>query len=160
MPRGLSFEQIGVTEAMLASYGDFIWEHSNNVQTRHGDPVRLLQFEAIERQRGNLTDQQMADVLGLSPNQVLQIRVTLEARSYHRNRSARLYELGGNRRFRSDSFVPHESRDRFTQDAIALRGSLRYDPSVVCKYTENGYWADDTLTKWLLRNVANDARGR
>ena len=37
MPRGLSYEQIGVTDAMLASYGDFIWEHSNNVQTRYGD---------------------------------------------------------------------------------------------------------------------------
>lgn len=160
MPRGLSFEQIGVTEAMLASYGDFIWDHSNNVQTRHGDPVRLLQFESIEQQRGNLTDLQIADVLGLSPNQVLQIRVTLEARSYHRHRYARLYELGGNRRFRSDRFVPHESRDRFTQDAMALRNSLRYDPSLVCKYTENGCWADDTLTKWLSRKVAKDARGR
>lgn len=160
MPRGLSVEQIGVTEAMLASYGDFIWEHSNNVQTRYGDPVRMLQFDAIERQRNNLTDQQMAEVLGLSRDQVLQMRVTLEARSYHRHRYARLYELGGNRRFRSDSFVPHESRDRFSQDAIALRNSLCYDPSLVCKYTENGYWADDTLTKWLSRNVAKDARRR
>jgi cyclohexanecarboxylate-CoA ligase len=158
MPRGLSFEQIGVTDAMLASYGDYIWEHSNNVQTRYGDPVRMLQFDAIERQRNNLTDQQMAQVLGLRRDQVLQIRVTLEARSYHRHRYARLYELGGHRRFRADRFVPHELRDRFRPEAMALRNALRYDPSLVRKYTENGYWADDTLTKWLSRNVAHDAR--
>ena len=158
MARGLSVEQVGVTEAMLASYGEFIWEHSNNVQTRYGDPVRALDFDAIERQRDSLTDQQMAQVLGLSRDQVLQIRVTLEARSYRRHRYARLYELGGNRRFRSDHFVPHESRDRFTQEALNLRNSLRYDPALVRKYTAAGYWADDTLSKWLVRNAANDAR--
>lgn len=158
MPRGLRLEQIGVTEAMLASYADFIWEHSNNVQVRHGDPVRLLQFEAIERQRGNLTDQQMAEVLGLSRDQVLQIRVTLEARSYRRHRYSRLYELGGHRRFRSERFVPHESRDRYSPEAMALRNSLRHDPSLVRKYTENGCWADDTLTRWLARNVARGAQ--
>ncbi len=158
MPRGLSLEQIGVTEAMIASYGDFIWEHSNNVQVRRGDPVRLLQFDAIERQRDCLTDGQMAETLGLTRDQVLQIRVTLEARSYRRRNYPRLYALGGSHRFRAERFAPHESRDRFAPEAMALRDSLRRDPSLVRKYIESGYWADDTLTKWLFRNAASGPR--
>ena len=102
MPRGLSASQIGVTEAMIATYGSLIWEYSNNIQVRHGDPVRTLDFPLAKQQRG-LTDQEIAALLGLSREQVLQIRVMLEARNYDRRHYSRLHQLGGNRRFRGGS---------------------------------------------------------
>ncbi len=106
MPRGLSASQIGVTEAMIATYGSLIWEHSNNVQVRHGDPVRTLDFP-LARQQRSLTDQEIAALLGLTRDQVLQIRVMLEVRNYDRRHYSRLHQLGGNRRFRSESEIEH-----------------------------------------------------
>ena len=54
MPRGLSFEQIGVTEALIATYADVVWALSNNIQIRRGDPVRKLDFAGLEAQRADL----------------------------------------------------------------------------------------------------------
>ena len=54
MARGLSRRQIGVTEAMIESYGDLIFGMSHNKQTRRGDPVRELDFAAIEARRDEL----------------------------------------------------------------------------------------------------------
>jgi hypothetical protein len=93
--------QVVVTEAMIATHGPFIWEHSNNVQTRHGDPVRLLDLNLARKDRG-MTDQEMAETLGLEREQVRQIRVMLEARNYNRRHYSRLYDLGGNRRYRGE----------------------------------------------------------
>ena len=101
MSRAPSTSQIVVTEAMIATHGPFIWEHSNNVQTRHGDAVRLLDLALARKDRG-MTDQEMAETLGLEREQVRQIRVMLEARNYNRRHYSRLYDLGGNRRFRGE----------------------------------------------------------
>lgn len=160
MPRGLTKQQIGVSEAMIETYGPFVWEHSNNVQVRHGDPVRTLDFDAIERQRAGtgMTDRQIAARLGLTPDQVLQIRVILEARNYHRGHYHRLAELGGSRRFRAESHVAHEDRDGYADRAMELRGALRFDPERVREFIAKGWWADDTLRGWLARAVAQDGR--
>ena len=138
---------------MVASYGPFIWEHSNNVQVRHGDPVRTLDFPLARQHRG-MTDHEMAATLGLTRDQVLQIRVMLEARSYNRRRYFRQYELGGNRRFRGVSEA-QDTRDPYRAEAMALRNMIRHDPAQVRKYIEAGWWADDTLTRWLSRHTAH-----
>ena len=43
---GLSGD-MGVTEEMIRTYGDAVWELSLNVQIRRGDPIRALDFEAL-----------------------------------------------------------------------------------------------------------------
>ena len=44
MPRGLRYDQLGITEAMVDTWGEAIWAMSNNVQVRRGDPIRLRQI--------------------------------------------------------------------------------------------------------------------
>jgi len=95
-------ERLGVTEEMIASFGAVIFDLSINVQDRRGDPVRLLQFEEIERQRDGtgLSDVQIAQRLGLGAEQVTFIRVLLEQRRFKPEKYYRLYQLGGGKRFR------------------------------------------------------------
>ena len=50
MSRGLSRSQIGVTESMVESFGETIFRLSHNLQRRRGDPIRLKDFDAVERQ--------------------------------------------------------------------------------------------------------------
>ena len=85
MARGLTRRQIGVTPEMIESFGETIFQLSTNVQIRHGDPVRLLDYEEIEKQRADtgLTDQQIGDRIGLTRNQVLYIRTLTERRRFH-----------------------------------------------------------------------------
>ena len=154
--RGRSPRQIGVTEAMIATYGDFVWERSNNLQIRRGDPVRALDFAAIEAQRPGLgmTDGQIADVLGLSREQVTRIRIARESRGYDRRNALRLYDLGGNNRFRAERHRAAESDAGFDADALELRDSVRVGPEEMRRYVETGQWSADTLSGWLDRNVA------
>ena len=44
-------ERLGVTPEMIEAFGPIIFDLSTNVQDRRGDPVRLLDFDEIERQR-------------------------------------------------------------------------------------------------------------
>ena len=48
----------GVTPRMIEAYGEAIFDLSLNIQRRRGDPVRLLDFDAMEAQRADtgLTD--------------------------------------------------------------------------------------------------------
>jgi len=159
VPRGLTMRQVGVTETMIATYGDAIWNLSNNIQLRRGDPVRLLAFDQVEAQRPNtgMSDQEIADRLGLSRDQVLMIRVLLEARRFDRRRYYRLYELGGGRRFREERYVPHERRG-YSGDAMELRDGMRFDPERVRRYVEAGWWANDTLSGWLRRRASDNGQ--
>lgn len=156
MPRGRAFEQIGVTEAMIASYADAIWRLSNNVQIRRGDPVRLREFDRVDAARGDLgmSDAEIAAVLGLMRDQVLAIRVLTEVRRFRRRSYARLYELGRGSRFRADRFVPPEARSGFRADALALREALRFDPAQVRRFVDAGWWAHDTLAGWIAARAA------
>ena len=155
MPRGLTMRQTGVTEPMIQAFGDMIWELSNNIQIRRGDPIRTLDFEQIEFQRPNtgMSDQQIAERLGLSRDQVLMIRSLLEARRFDRNRYYRLYELGGGRRFRMERFVPLETRG-YSGEAMDLRKGIEFAPDLVREYLDAGWWADDTLQSWLNQRAA------
>jgi len=155
MARGLTRDQIGVSEEMIATYGERIWELSTNVQVRRGDPVRELNWSEIEAQREGtgLTDSEIADRVGLTRNQVLYIRALLERRRFQRHHYYRLLELGGGRRFRHDRFVPHEDRFEFSDAAIALRRSLKFDPETARRYLARGNWNADTVPRWLAERA-------
>ncbi len=156
MARGLSRQQIGVTVAMIDSYGDLIFQMSHNHQIRRGDPIREMDFTAIEARRDELgmSDGQIAERIGLSEMQVMYIRTMMERRRFHTNYFQRLLDLGGGKRFRQERFTAHEDRFQYHDDAFALREAMTFDPGRARHYAEQGWWADDTLSGWLARNVA------
>ncbi len=156
MARGLNRRQIGVTSAMIDSYGELIFQWSHNIQTRRGDPVRELDFEAISAQRHELglSDGQIAERIGLSEIQVMYIRAMMERRRFNTTRFARLLELGGGKRFREERFMAHEDRFHYHDDALALRDAMTFDPARTRHYGEQGWWADGTLSGWLARHAS------
>jgi acyl-CoA synthetase (AMP-forming)/AMP-acid ligase II len=156
VPRGLSFEQIGVTEAMIETWADAIWNMSNNVQIRRGDPIREREFARIEAERADLgmSDGQIAAALGLTRDQVMVIRGLTEARRFRRRNYFELYELGRGRRFNPERHVPLDARSGFRADALELRGALRFDPAQVRRFVASGAWAADTLPDWLASRAA------
>ena len=100
MTRGLTRQQIGVTEELIETFGDTIFRMSHNYQERRGDPCRERNWEEVERQRENmgLADVQIAEKIGLTRDQVLFIRTMLERRRFRRGHYARLLELGFGKR--------------------------------------------------------------
>ncbi|MFO0987438.1 MAG: class I adenylate-forming enzyme family protein [Alphaproteobacteria bacterium] len=156
MARGLTREQIGVTEEMIATFGDIVFRMSHNHQHRTGDPVRRLDWAEIERQKEDmgLTDQQIGDRLGLTRNQVLFIRTVMERRRFRTGHHSRLLELGGGRRFRAERFSPELDHFRYSEAALALRAAIRFDPERAREYVRRGWWRDDTISKWLARHAA------
>ena len=156
MARGLSRQQIGVTEEMIETFGDTVFGMSHNHQIREGDPYRLADEAEIERQRENmgLSDGQIADRIGLTRHQVLFIRTILERRRFHTGHFVRLLELGGGKRFRAERFTPHLDHFRFSEDALDLRAAMNFPPQLARAYVKNGWWANDTLSGWLDRHVA------
>ena len=154
MSRGLSKSQIGVTEAMVESFGETIFRLSHNHQRRRGDPIRLKDFAAIERQRADLglSDAEISERIGLSHDQVTFIRNLVERRKIRRNHYQRLLELGGGRRFRAERFTPHEERQGYSEAAMNLRDAMRFDGARAALYLERGWWSPaDTLSQWLVR---------
>ncbi len=159
MTAGLTRTQLGVTEEMIAGFGDMVWQLSHNLQVRRGDPVRLLDFAEIEAQRPGtgMTDAQIAARIGLSPEQVLFIRLFEERRRFRRRHYHRLYDLGGGRRYRHGKTRLPEERPAFSEDALALRRALAFAPERARAYVEAGWWADDTLAGWLAGRAAEGA---
>ena len=154
MSRGLSRSQIGVTEAMVQSFGETIFRLSHNHQVRRGDPIRLKDFAAVERQRADLglSDTEISGRIGLSRDQVTFIRNLVERRKIRRNHYQRLLELGGGRRFRAERFTPHEQRRGYREAAMNLRDAMRFDGDRAALYLERGWWSPaDTLSRWLIR---------
>ena len=148
MTRGLTRTQIGVTEQMIVTYGEHIWELSHNIQVRRGDSVRELDWAQIEAQRPatGLADIEIAERIGLSHDQVTFIRLVLERRKFRRGNYYRLLELGGGRRFRAERFTPHPERGTFSPTALALRSSLKFDPDLANRYLRLGFWTADTVS--------------
>ena len=154
MSRGLSRSQIGVTEAMVESFGETIFGLSHNLQRRRGDPIRLKDFDDVERQRADLglSDAEISERIGLSRDQVTFIRNLVERRKIRRNHYQRLLELGGGRRFRAERFTPHEERVEYRETAMNLREAMRFDGDRTALYLERGWWSPaDTLSRWLVR---------
>ena len=75
----------GVTQEMIDTFGEIVFKLSLNKQTRRGDPVRNLDFSAIEKSRAEmgLTDEEISKRIGLLPEQVSVVRVFTE-RKYHK----------------------------------------------------------------------------
>jgi cyclohexanecarboxylate-CoA ligase len=155
MARGLTRRQIGVTAEMIDSFGEVIFQLSTNVQTRRGDPVRLLDYDEIERQRADtgLTDQQIADRIGLTRNQVLYIRTMMERRRFRTGHYPRLLDLGGGKRFRAERFTPHLDHFQYGEDALELRAAMTFDPARARAYVEAGLWRNDTMRGWLEQHA-------
>ena len=105
----MSKKRFGVTEEMMAQYSDEIFKLGLNHQTRLGDPVRLQDKEQIEAQRAGtgLTDDQIANRIGLTTEQVRYIRIVLEHKRFDNTNYAKLYKLGAGKRYR----VEHENQD-------------------------------------------------
>lgn len=156
MPRGLTREQLGITEAMIATYGEAIFRMSHNRQAREGDPIRALDWKEIERQREamGLADEQIAERLGLTRAQVMFIRNTEESRRFTIGQQAHLMDLGGGKRFRPERVLPFEARFRYSDDALRLRAALQFDGTRVAEFIARGWWREDTLSRWLARHAA------
>jgi len=156
MARGLTRAQLGITDALIATFGETVFRMSHNLQVREGDPVRRLDWAQIERQREGmgLSDGQIAGRLGLTRAQVMFIRNSEESRRFRTGQTAYLLELGGGRRYRQERTVPLEDRFAYSEDALRLRAAFRYDAARTQHYVERGWWGDDTLTKWISRHAA------
>ncbi|MFN0160656.1 MAG: AMP-binding protein [Burkholderiales bacterium] len=155
MVGGQTREQIGVTEAMQAAFGEAVFRMSHNLQERVGDPIRKLDWVEIERQREamGLGDSQIAERIGLTRAQVTWIRNAEETRRFVPGRQAVLLELGGGKRFRPERFVPIPERFRYSDAAFSLRAAMRFDPMRVADYIARGLWTDATLPQWLARHA-------
>lgn len=155
MARGLTRDQIGITEEMIRTFGDAVFRMSHNVQVREGDPVRNLDFAEIERQREamGLADTQIAERIGLTREQVMFIRNIEESRRLQTGQQAYLLDLGGGKRFRAEKVTRLEDRFRFSANALRLRAAMDFDPQQVSEYVRRGWWRDDTLSGWVARHA-------
>jgi cyclohexanecarboxylate-CoA ligase len=148
-------ERLGITPEMIETFGPIIFDLSLNVQDRCGDPVRLLDFAEIERQRAaaGLADHEIAARLGLAADQVTFIRVLLEQRRFKPERYYRLFQLGGGRRFRAERDMERDryNEPQFGSDGLAIRNALKFRPEHVRRHLEGGHWTADTLITWLQR---------
>ena len=161
MTQGLTRAQLGVTDAMVAAWGETVFALSNNLQTRRGDPVREKDFAAIEAHRHELGmgDADIAVRIGLTPAQVTLIRNLEERRRFRTGHYHMLNALGGGRRYREERFVPFQDHFRFSEEALALRAAFSLDPERVRAWVDQGWWGSDTLSGWLRRNARADPDG-
>ena len=155
MARGLTRDQIGITEEMIRTFGDAVFRMSCNLQVREGDPIRTFDWPEIERQREamGLADVQIAERIGLTREQVMFIRNTEESRRLQTGQQAYLLDLGGGRRFRAEKVTRIEDRFRFSENALRLRAAMDFDPQQVSEYLRRGWWRDDTLSGWVARHA-------
>ena len=141
----------GVTQQMIDTYGEIIFKLSLNKLTRHGDPVRELNFEEVEKQRDGtgLTDEQIAERVGLLPEQVGVVRVFVE-RKYHRiDLHRRLFHLGGGKRWKAEEYQHPAERLKIREEGMRLRKALNFNPERAAIYLEKGYWKNETMIQWL-----------
>ncbi len=145
----------GVTPEMIASFGPLVFELSLNRQVRRGDPVRALDLNGVAAQRDGtgLSDAEIAARLGLTPEQVRFIRVVSERRRFRTDQYRKLFGLGTGRRWRAERYVDPVEQQSFSDDAMALRQTLRFRDSDVRRYVENGWWDATTLPALLARHA-------
>jgi cyclohexanecarboxylate-CoA ligase/acyl-CoA synthetase len=143
----------GVTESMIASYGDLVFRLSNNIQIRRGDPVRLKEFDVIERERADLgmSDGEIGARLGLSLEQARTIRIIMEHRRFRTHHYQRILGLGAGKRYREERYVSPEQRFAVGPDAERLREAVAFSPAHTQRMLEAGHWNGDTVAGWLTR---------
>ena len=151
----------GVTQQMIDAYGEVIFKLSLNKLTRRGDPVRELDFEKIEEQREGtgLTDEEIAEKVGLLPEQVGVVRVFVE-RKYHRtDLHRRLFHLGGGKRWKAEEYQHPAERLKIREEGMMLRKALNFHPERAAYYLEKGYWANETMIQWLNKHARSHPNG-
>ena len=143
--------QYGVTEDMIASYGDLIFRQSNNIQLRRGDPVRLKQFNIIECERANLgmSDAEIGARIGLLPEQVRTIRIIVEHRRFRTDHYQRILALGAGKRYREERYESPAQRLAVSTDAEHLREAVQFAPAHVERMFDHNLWNGDTVGRWL-----------
>ena len=147
----MQYPSFGVTQEMIAAYSDLVFNLSNNIQRRRGDPVRRLDYVEIERQRPGtgMSDIEIARRIGLTEYQVRYIRMFEESRRFDINQYQKLYTLGGGRRYRDARYMAPEDRYKASEEAMALKAALAFDPVQVRGFLEQGVWSGDTVAGWL-----------
>jgi cyclohexanecarboxylate-CoA ligase len=147
----------GVTQQMIDTFGEVVFKLSLNKQTRHGDAVRKLDFEAIEAQRAatGLTDEEIAERIGLLPEQVSVVRVFTERKHHKIDQHRRIFHLGGGKRWKKEEYRSPAERLQFRKDAMMIREAINFKPELVADYIEKGYWVNETLNGWLSEHAAN-----
>ncbi len=146
----------GVSERMVESYGEVIWDLSLNIQRRRGDAVRKLDFAAIAEQREGtgLSDAEIAGRLGLAPEQVTFIRVVSERRRFRRDQYRKLYALGGGKRYREGEWQDPDRALKLKPEAVPLRDAVTLAPERIATYTAAGLWDGETLASLLQGRAA------
>ena len=137
----------GVSEHMVETYGELIFDLSLNKQVRRGDPIRLLDHAAWleQREATGLTDPEIAGKTGLAIEQVTFIRNITERRVFRLNQYRKLFRLGSGLRYREGRYQDPEEKFIISDDAVALRQAMHFTPSEVKKYIEAGDWNDEVL---------------
>jgi cyclohexanecarboxylate-CoA ligase len=149
----VAVQKYGVTQDMIASYGDLVFRLSNNIQIRRGDPVRLKQFDIVDRERADLgmSDAEIGARLGLSLEQARTIRIIMEHRRFRTGHYQRILGLGAGKRYREERYVSPEQRFATSPEAEHLRETVAFTPPHAGRMLERGLWNGDTAAGWLSR---------
>ncbi len=145
----------GVTQELIDSFGEVIFDLSLNRQRRTGDAIRELDFAAIEAQRADmgLSDGEIAGRIGLTAEQVRFIRVVMERRRFRTNQYRKLFRLGGGRRYREERYMDPEEIQSFSEDALRLRQAMGFGAEAVRGFVAKGWWRSETLGDLLARHA-------
>ncbi|MBT7954847.1 MAG: AMP-binding protein [Rhodospirillaceae bacterium] len=148
----------GVSEQMIDTYSELIFDLSLNKQTRRGDPIRNLDHAAWleQREATGLNDPEIAAKTGLAVEQVTFIRNITERRVFRLNQYRKLYRLGGGLRYREDRYQDPEEKFEMSDDAVALRLAMHFLPSQVKKFIAEGLWSAEVPGDLLAANNSND----
>ena len=147
----------GVTQQMIDTFGEIVFKLSLNKQTRRGDAVRKLDFDALEANRDEtgLTDEEIAERIGLLPEQVGVVRVFTERKHHKIDQHRRIYHLGGGKRWKKEAYRSPAERLRFNEEAMMLREAINFKPELAARYIDDGYWINETLNGWLTDHAQN-----
>ncbi len=145
----------GVTQELIESFGETVFDLSLNRQRRTGDPVRELDFAAIEAQRADmgLSDAEISGRIGLTTEQVRFISVVMERRRFRTNQYRKLFRLGGGRRYREERYMDPEEIQSFGEDALRLRQAMGFEAEAVKGFVGAGWWQGETLGDQLTRHA-------
>jgi len=148
----------GVSEQMIDTWSEIIFDLSLNVQIRRGDPVRHLDHEAWQAQREDmgLTDPEIAVKLGLATEQVTFIRNITERRRFRLNQYRKLYRLGGGMRYREDRYQDPEEKFEMSDAAVRLRQSINIPAEQAALYIREGFWTNKRVPDVLEQHAASN----
>ena len=99
-----------------------------------------------------MSDQQIAERVGLTLNRTL-IRNLRSGRRFDRAPFHRLNDLGGGRRFRAERYRDPRTLPAYAEEAQMLREAMQYNPELVERHVQAGWWRNETLRSWLMRSA-------